>query len=331
MDLIERYLAAISPLLPRRQRADILEELREALLGRREEKAAELGRPLTRDEDAALIRAFGNPIVVAGRYGSQQYLVGPEIYPLYVFALKVLLAIIAGSAVVTGIVHSAIGGPDQPGAAITAALGVLWNGSISCVGVLTIVAAVMQYQRIPLRFLTDWNPNDLPKPTPKRRPRRPSRIDNVAAIIWLSLFALWWGRALPAWIPYMTTIPLKHGQHLDFTRAAIWDELFWPVLVVTLAGIAIHAWMLVRTSDDLFARGADIVRNAALAGLAWVALRAGHWVDITAVGVPPEVQAKIVHGVDIGIEVALVVALIAAVASAAIETWRLTRRTPVAA
>src|SRR5579871_6062790 len=120
MDLIERYLAAIGPLLPGGQRADILEELREALLGRREEREAELGRPLTRDEDAALLRAFGNPLVVAGRYGAQRYLIGPELYPLYVIALKVLVAIVAVGAVINGIVHSAVG-PDQPGAAIASA------------------------------------------------------------------------------------------------------------------------------------------------------------------------------------------------------------------
>jgi hypothetical protein len=329
MDLIERYLAAIGPLLPGRQRADILEELREALLGRREEKATELGRPLTRDEDAALLRAFGNPLVVAGRYGSQQYLVGPEIYPLYIFALKVLIAIIAASAVITGIVHSAVG-PEQPGAAVAAAFGVLWSGSISSVGVLTIVAAVMQRQRIPLRFLNEWNPNDLPKPTPVRRRRRPSRFEHLWAIIWLSLFALWWGGALPAWIPYVTTIPLKADQRLDLSRAPIWDTLFWPVLAVTLAGVAIHAWKLVRNQQDTVARAADIVRSAAMAGLAWVALRAGHWVEVSGAGVAPADLAKVEHGVDAGFEVALVVALIAAIVSAGIEAWRLARPAPPA-
>ena len=103
---------------------DITAELREALLSRREDKEAETGHPLTRGEEEDLLRAFGHPLVVAARYGRQHYLVGPELYPLYVFALKILLAIIAGSAVITGIVNAAVG-PGQPGAAIATALAVL--------------------------------------------------------------------------------------------------------------------------------------------------------------------------------------------------------------
>jgi hypothetical protein len=130
MDLIERYLAAVGFLLPRRQRDDITAELREALLARREDKEAETGHPITRGEEDDLLRAFGHPLVVAARYGRQQYLIGPELYPIYVFALKVLLAIIAGAAVVTGVVSAAVG-PGQPGAAIATSLGVFWNGAIS--------------------------------------------------------------------------------------------------------------------------------------------------------------------------------------------------------
>ena len=98
MDLIERYLTAVGVLLPRTGRADILAELRDVLINRREEKQDELGRPLTRDEDAALLRAFGHPISVAGRYGRQQYLIGPDLYPLYIVAVKVLVAIQAAGA-----------------------------------------------------------------------------------------------------------------------------------------------------------------------------------------------------------------------------------------
>ncbi len=330
MDLIERYLTAVGLLLPSRQRTDITAELREALLSRRDEKEVEVGRPLTRGEDADILRAFGHPLVVAGRYGRQQYLVGPELYPLYVFAVKALLAIIAASAVITGIVHAAVG-PDQPGAAIVAMLGVLWTGSISSVGALTIIAAIMQRQRIPLRFLSDWDPADLPKLPRRPLIRRQTRFDHVGAIVWLSVFALWWAHGLPAWIPYVTTIPLKAGERLDLTRAPIWDTLFWPVLAVALAGIAVHAWKLVRDRRGGIGHGLDIVTQIAVAVLAWIALRAGHWVDVSGVGVSADALPKIDRGVNIGVQVALIVTVIAATASAAYEVYRLVRKAPLGA
>ena len=92
MDLIDRYLAAVGVLLPQAQKADIIAELRDVLLNRREEKEATLGRPLTRSENEALLKDFGNPLTVAGRYGRQQYLIGPELYPIYVFSLRIVLA-----------------------------------------------------------------------------------------------------------------------------------------------------------------------------------------------------------------------------------------------
>ena len=48
MDLIERYLAAISRNLPAKQAGDITAELRDVLLSRVEDREATLSRPLTK-------------------------------------------------------------------------------------------------------------------------------------------------------------------------------------------------------------------------------------------------------------------------------------------
>ena len=229
MDLIYRYLATIGALLPQAQRQDITAELRDALMTRCEDKEAETGRSLTENEVADLLRGFGHPLVVATRYGGQHYLIGPELYPLYVFILKILLAIVAVAAVVTGVVTAAVH-PEQPGAAIGAAFGALIKGAIGDVGALTILAAVLERQKGLPRFLTDWSPRDLPKPL--RRPlfRPQTRFDNVSGIIAQSVFILWWTHALAIWTPNVSHIPLKVGQGLDLARAPIWDTLFWPVL-----------------------------------------------------------------------------------------------------
>lgn len=117
MDLIDRYLAAVGVLLPRNQREDIVAELRDVLETHADEKRAELGRALTVEEQSELVRAFGHPLAVAGRYGRGQYLIGPELYPLYVIAAKVLLAIAAASALVAGAV-AAVLFPGDWGAAV---------------------------------------------------------------------------------------------------------------------------------------------------------------------------------------------------------------------
>ena len=112
MDLIDRYLDTVRLLLPGGERDDITAELRDLLMSRREEREATLGRPLTRNEDEDLLRAFGNPVVVAARYGRQRYLIGPELYPVYAFVVGLVLACIALAATIAGVVSTVVAHGD---------------------------------------------------------------------------------------------------------------------------------------------------------------------------------------------------------------------------
>jgi hypothetical protein len=92
MELIGRYLQAIEFWLPKRQKQDIIAELSEDLHSQVEEKEAELGRKLNDGEVEAILKRCGSPLVVASRYRPQQYLIGPTLFPIYLFALAVLTA-----------------------------------------------------------------------------------------------------------------------------------------------------------------------------------------------------------------------------------------------
>jgi hypothetical protein len=90
MNLLERYLQAIARLLPKERRADIIEELRANLLAQMEDREEMLGRALTRDEQAEILKRHGNPTMVAGRYREPNLgfsfgiqIVGPELFPIY--------------------------------------------------------------------------------------------------------------------------------------------------------------------------------------------------------------------------------------------------------
>src|SRR2546427_8606283 len=90
-ELVERYLQAVRFWLPKAQQEDILAELSEDLRSQIEEKETELGRPLDEAEMAAILKRCGSPIVVASRFQSQQYLIGPALFPVYKFVLKMVL------------------------------------------------------------------------------------------------------------------------------------------------------------------------------------------------------------------------------------------------
>ena len=95
MDMIDRYLNAVAAQLPQDERADIVAELRDLILSRFEAKEEELGRALTEDEQEAILREIGHPLVVAARYRKgPDSLVGPQLFPYWLFGAKAGLMIL---------------------------------------------------------------------------------------------------------------------------------------------------------------------------------------------------------------------------------------------
>src|SRR5690348_3656538 len=93
MQLLDRYLYAVGSHPPPTKRDDILHELRANILDSVEAREAELGRPLTLGEEELLLKQYGHPTIVGTRYWPKQYLIGPTIFPHYIFALKTVLPI----------------------------------------------------------------------------------------------------------------------------------------------------------------------------------------------------------------------------------------------
>jgi hypothetical protein len=80
MELLDRYLQAVKKHLLLRRQDDIIAELRANLESQLEDKEAELGRPLTTGEAEDWLRTLGPPMMVAARYQTQQYLIGPTLF-----------------------------------------------------------------------------------------------------------------------------------------------------------------------------------------------------------------------------------------------------------
>ena len=146
MDLVDRYLNAIRWNLPRGVRADdVIAELRDVITSRIEDREESLDRPLRQDEISTLLKEFGHPLMVASRYGPQQSLIGPDLFPFYWFALRIVLAICAAVIVVSAAANAVFGGqpPIQTIAHCRPWL-TLWSRSASCAGVIVADTGVSQ-------------------------------------------------------------------------------------------------------------------------------------------------------------------------------------------
>lgn len=101
MQLLDRYLQAVGTNLPQKKRDDILREIRANILEGVEDRESELGRPLSLEEEETWLKQYGHPVVVGMRYWPKQYLIGPSLFPFYVYVLKLVvpLAAVIGCAI----------------------------------------------------------------------------------------------------------------------------------------------------------------------------------------------------------------------------------------
>lgn len=161
MSLLDRYLNAIAAQLPKATRDDIIAELRDELETTLEARAAEKGRVLTDDEVEAVLREMGHPLAVAARYGAGPHqVVGPELYPWWMFGVRAALTVMIIITAMTAVIRS-LTGDAEVGQAIGQAFHNVFSSGIMIVGFATIAAFIIERQATKPRFLTDWRVKDL--------------------------------------------------------------------------------------------------------------------------------------------------------------------------
>jgi hypothetical protein len=164
VELLDRYLQAVWEYMPRGDRDDFVKELRDNILSQMEDRAAELGRPLNESELAEILKRFGHPLVVAAPYRRlpMQQLVGPKLFPLYWFAVQMMVLILFAATVVLAVVLSLKHGSVLSGLATAFSAFCLYT--LVGVGVLTVCFGLAEYfggGKIP--FTETFNPLELPE------------------------------------------------------------------------------------------------------------------------------------------------------------------------
>lgn len=231
-DMLERYLQAVGFWLPRRQKQDILAELSEDLQSQIEDREEEVGHPLHEAETAALLKRRGRPILVAGKFLPQQHLIGPALFPIYVFVLKViaLCYIVPWLLVWIGFLIFDRGHAHS--------LGSLWTVMFTQFGIITLVFAVLDRVSTREKLFDDWDPRKLPKLRPQQATKR--RSEAVCGIIF-GIFGLGWLLAVPNY-PFLILGPLAYV----LKPAPIWETVYMPIILLSIAGIFEHVVTLLR-------------------------------------------------------------------------------------
>jgi hypothetical protein len=227
-DLIDRYLQAVRFWLPKtNRREDLLAELGEDLHSQIEDKEAELDHPLGKPEMAAILTRCGSPMTVAGRLGPQRYLIGPALFPIYAFVLKmVLLWILLPIFVfILGPINLANNGGDWA-LAVLNTFGALWSGLFIAAGIITLIFAVVERTSAQLGSECKWDPLNLP-PVRKNEPK-PSRLKtvcefgfNIFGLVWLLLVPKYPFLILGPAAAFLKAAPILHTFYVPFVLLSV--------------------------------------------------------------------------------------------------------------
>jgi hypothetical protein len=245
--LIDRYLYAVSRYLPAHRHDDLLTELAANLHSEMEDKAAALGRPLTEEEQADVLRHHGPPLVVAARYQPQRSLIGPEIFPFYAFTVKRLLPLVIGVNLLAQAAAVLFGSAQVPIAQrfdFGSVLHDLIYAALMFLVTITVAFALIEVYEVNFRKKLEqhkWDPRKLPKAQPVLHdgPRHPW-ADAIA-----SAFFLAWLLSFPRF-PVLMFGPYVAWHLLNIDLPVIWHQFYWIIIAFNAIQLASKVALLAR-------------------------------------------------------------------------------------
>ncbi len=315
-DLAERYLAAVERRLPESQAKDIVAELSEAIGARIDAKSEELGREAGPDEVAAILKEYGHPTLAAARYQSQQYLIGPGLFPWFWPVQRTAL----GVALAVLVALTAIDFLDSTRPMAVLIPGILgwWQPLAMVFGVVTLVFMAMERSAAPVQLAQKWDPKSLPRDH-VRAPK--GMVETLFSLAFDAVFiACWTG---------VVTIPFgdRPGKSIIVEPTSAWDAVYVPVLVLAIITAAVHVADLIYPAWSRVRSAVSIVGHAGGLAVIWMLLQSGPLLDARLAPGTREQLRGLLPLPEIALTIGLWVAALAWAAGLGWEVWRQVRAT----
>jgi hypothetical protein len=297
MELIDRYLQAVKFWLPKNQKQDIIAELSEDQREQVEDREGELGRKLNESEVADLLKQRGRPVLVANQFRPQQQLIGPVLFPIYLFVLEVVGAFYLAAWILVWITIAIF--RPHPSHSLITTIGLFWTSfwtsfwpmAFFMIGSITTVFAVLERVQNKSKFMEEWDPRKLP---PVRDPNRIAISASVTELIANIVFCTWWA----FWVGELWYPTLIHFAGVTIKLAPTWRYFFWGFLLLGVGNTVLAAMNLFRpywSSGRASLRLASDVAGSAL--FCWL-VKANIVVGLSVVNVAPEKTVQIAHAIN---------------------------------
>src|SRR5512133_1117900 len=269
MNIIDRYLHEVGRFLPRKNRADILAELRSHLTDTLDERVQ---GEASEDDMIALLKETGSPRKLASSYpDSRQYLIGPDLYPFFQMVAGIVLAAVIGAQLLAFGVTYWMG--EEMGSIWEALVGIL-TSIPAALGSVVIVFMILQHFGVQPKLDDEpWDPRTLPVIDNDEVIKKGERLFGiVAGSILMAVLAVFRDKIGIYMFPGGTFYP----------NPVLAQYLGWVILSL-LASIGLDIYLLWQGRWTLSSRIARVVINLASIVLL-VLLVQGHNAWLTAHG-----------------------------------------------
>ncbi len=285
MNLLDRYVHNVRTYLPKSlpetQRDDIVHELSENIQARMDDREAELGRPLTEDEQETILHEYGHPMIAAGRYQTNQearvvfgrQLIGTTLFPIYLRVLWIVMAISLAIYAVVLVALVITGNPLSVGDVMTT---VIMQVAIQFVVITGIFAVADNY--LPTM---EWSAKSLPVAVPQTQTQAPARqearvprMESLGEIVGIVVLVGW------LWFAFDRPFLLFGPALGDYQLGPVWQQVAIPTLLVLAVSVAQAVVNLFRPEWVRMKRVVRVLTDIAALGIVAYLLQAGkdQWV-----------------------------------------------------
>ena len=165
--IVDRYLTAVSEILPAKNRQDTVTEIRSLIQDALDDRSKTEGREPDNEMMVEVLKQFGPPEKIVAPYLPERYLIGPRLFPTFLTVLKIALPIIAVLSLVVfwvGVNQASQITGQELLTNLVKSVGEALSAVVQTFGNIVFIFAILQWVipefRLPSKE-KEWNPRDL--------------------------------------------------------------------------------------------------------------------------------------------------------------------------
>jgi hypothetical protein len=165
--MIDRYLAAVSDLLPMKLRPDTVTEIRSLIQDALDDRSKAEGREPDEAMMAEVLKQFGPPEKIVAPYLPEKFLIGPRLFPIFMLVIKIVLPIIFALSLVgfwAGVNEASQITGQVLINNIIESVGNSWSAVVQAFGSLVFIFAILQWVIPEFKYAPkekEWDPHSL--------------------------------------------------------------------------------------------------------------------------------------------------------------------------